>query len=96
MDPGTWTRDFSAAFEDLNERIDAGVPLPIDEYAAEEPGEFFAVASESFFETPDVLEDAYPAIYAHLRDFYRQDPLARLARAGRFDARDGEAEGDRA
>jgi Mlc titration factor MtfA (ptsG expression regulator) len=51
---------------------------PIDDYALESPAEFFAVASEAFFEAPDLLEAAYPAVYRQLRDFYRQDPLARL------------------
>ncbi|HEX7559928.1 MAG TPA: zinc-dependent peptidase, partial [Usitatibacter sp.] len=56
--------------------------LPMDPYAAESAGEFFAVASEAFFETPELLAPAYPAVYGQLRLFYRQDPLARLARAG--------------
>ncbi len=55
--------------------------LPIDPYASENPGEFFAVVSEAFFETPEWLEPAYPAVYAQLREFYRQDPLARLGAA---------------
>ena len=80
MDARGWSRDFGAAFEDLNRRVDAGEPPPIDEYAAAEPGEFFAVASEYFFEAPGLLASAYPAVYGHLRDFYRQDPLARLER----------------
>ena len=36
------------------------------------------MVSEAFFETPEWLEPAYPAVYAQLREFYRQDPLARL------------------
>ena len=80
MNPEAWRRDFSAAFGDLNRRINAGRKLPVDKYAAEDPGEFFAVTSEYFFDAPGVLDVAYPAIYAHLRDFYRQDPLARLER----------------
>ena len=78
MDPAAWSRDFGAAFEDLNRRIEAGEELPIDEYAAEEPGEFFAVASEWFFEVPDALAAGYPAVYRHLGHFYRQDPIARF------------------
>ena len=80
MDAAAWSRDFGAAFDDLNRRIEAGETPPIDDYAAEEPGEFFAVASECFFETPGVLDAAYAAVYSHLRAFYRQDPLARLER----------------
>ena len=54
--------------------------LPMDPYAAESAGEFFAVASEAFFETPELLAPAYPAVYEQLGLFYKQDPRARLAR----------------
>ncbi|HEX4944678.1 MAG TPA: M90 family metallopeptidase [Usitatibacteraceae bacterium] len=88
-----WRRAFSGAYEDFCRRVDladrlaeeddgaALDALPIDPYASESPGEFFAVASEAFFETPEWLEPAYPAVYAQLRGFYRQDPLARLPAA---------------
>jgi hypothetical protein len=33
--------------------------------------------SEAFFETPDVLQDEYPAVYEQLKCFYRQNPLHR-------------------
>ena len=81
MDGATWYRVFSEAFEDLDARVDAGEETDIDEYAAEEPGEFFAVTSEYFFEAPDVLSECYPKVYAELRAFYRQDPMERIAGA---------------
>ena len=89
-----WRRAFSVAYEDFCRRVDeadareeedggkALAELPIDPYGSESPGEFFAVASEGFFETPELLEPAYPAVYGQLREFYRQDPPARLAAAG--------------
>ena len=46
------------------------------------PGEFFAVATETFFDRPDQLEQAHPDLYDVLRSFYRQDPAARARRAG--------------
>jgi Mlc titration factor MtfA (ptsG expression regulator) len=49
--------------------------LPLDDYAAESPAEFFAVASESFFSDPLPLSRAYPAFHALLTRFYRQDVL---------------------
>jgi len=53
--------------------------LPLDPYAATDPGEFFAVASEHFFTAPQPLRRAYPALYGLFRDYFRQDPLfARL------------------
>ena len=51
----------------------------IDPYAAESPAEFFAVMSEAFFEIPQVVQSEYPAVYAQLGLFYKQDPAARLA-----------------
>ncbi len=54
--------------------------LPLDPYAATDPGEFFAVASETFFTAPLQLRRAYPALYELFREYFRQDPLfARLS-----------------
>lgn len=69
-----WTAAFSRAFEDLNARVDAGEDTAVDPYAAESPGEFFAVLSEYFFELPDLLWDEYPEVYRQLALFYRQEP----------------------
>ncbi len=80
MDPAAWKRDMQAAWDDLARRAEAGEGLPVDEYALEDPAEFFAVLSETFFETPEALSAAWPKIYRHLADFYRQDPLAWIAR----------------
>jgi Mlc titration factor MtfA (ptsG expression regulator) len=90
MDAGLWKGAFASAYRDFCARVDAAdrLPqaraqaaldsLPLDPYAAESAGEFFAVGSEAFFETPELLQPAYPAVYEQLRLFYRQDPLARL------------------
>ena len=79
MDRRTWTTVFRAAYTDLNERLDRGEDTEIDPYAAEEPGEFFAVLSEYFFETPSLVQAEYPEVYRELARFYQQDPAARLA-----------------
>jgi len=90
MSPAAWRDAFRDAYGDFCRRVDeadalaerdggaALDALPIDPYAAESPSEFFAVVSEAFFETPEWLQPAYPAVYGQLRLFYRQDPLARL------------------
>jgi MtfA peptidase len=78
IDPAVWARDFQSAYADLCHRVDRGEETSIDSYATESPAEFFAVLSEYFFEAPDVLQQAYPAVYGLLSRFYRQDPLARL------------------
>ncbi|NCF10933.1 MAG: hypothetical protein GWP66_09675 [Gammaproteobacteria bacterium] len=79
MDGAAWRRDFQAAFDALCAEVDAGRTTWIDPYAAEAPEEFFAVLSEHFFTAPDAVVELVPAVYAQLRAFYRQDPLARLA-----------------
>jgi len=55
--------------------------LPLDPYALKDAGEFFACASESFFEAPQRLMQAYPLVYRQLVLFYRQDPLVQPAPA---------------
>jgi hypothetical protein len=50
--------------------------LPLDPYAAQDEGEFFAVSSETFFVDPARLRDAFPDWYRQLATFFRQDPLA--------------------
>jgi Mlc titration factor MtfA (ptsG expression regulator) len=79
MDPAAWTRIFSNAFEDFCRRCEHGEDLGIDDYAASDPAEFFAVLSEVFFERPDILSQRYPAVYEQLGRYYRQHPLSRLA-----------------
>lgn len=49
-------------------------------YAGTNPAEFFAVATEVFFNRPDALRDHEPALYNELASFYHQDPANRLAR----------------
>ncbi|MDO9602911.1 MAG: zinc-dependent peptidase, partial [Rhodocyclaceae bacterium] len=77
MTRAAWIAAFAPAYEDFCRRVDAGEETTLDPYAAEHPGEFFAVGSEVFFEAPELLRDAYPAVYEQLRLFYRQDPLKR-------------------
>jgi MtfA peptidase len=73
-----WSEIFFPAYDDFCRRVDDGEETVIDPYASEHPAEFFAVLSESFFELPDVVAAEYPALYALLQRYFRQDPLARL------------------
>ena len=43
-------------------------------YGAQDPGEFFAVVSEVFFEQAQALLEYDPALYHELRGFYQVDP----------------------
>jgi Mlc titration factor MtfA (ptsG expression regulator) len=69
-----WVRVCTGVYEDLV----AGRPRPpMRWYGATNPGEFFAVATEVFFEQPAELAALEPELYDVLRRFYRQDPAAR-------------------
>lgn len=48
----------------------------LDEYGADDPVEFFAVAVESFFQQPDRLRRGHSALYGTLSRYFRQDPAA--------------------
>jgi Mlc titration factor MtfA (ptsG expression regulator) len=76
-----WYEGFTGAYEDFRKRARRrrrGKRLRIDDYAAENDAEFFAVACEYFFEQPRVLMEEYPRVYRLLVALYRQDPAVRL------------------
>ncbi len=75
MRRGEWSRTLDAAHRRLQEQLSMGLAPGLDPYALEGPGEFFAVASEAFFETPRALNDFSPDLYGQLSRFYRQRPL---------------------
>lgn len=50
-------------------------------YAGHNPGELFAVASETFFCRPVEMEAESPELYDLLGGFYRQDPAERVRRS---------------
>jgi Mlc titration factor MtfA (ptsG expression regulator) len=78
-----WARVMNAAFERLQDDVDADRRTVLDPYGATNEAEFFAVATETFFEKPRRLARKHPELYEVLRSYYRQDPLQRLERAAR-------------
>ena len=69
-----WSEVMNTAFRDFRRRVDRGEDTALDAYGAELPTEFFAVASEAFFEAPDLLKREYPDVFEQFKLFYRQDP----------------------
>jgi Uncharacterized protein conserved in bacteria len=63
-------------YEQLQEAVDHHQPTLMDAYGTQSPAEFFAVATETFFEQPVKLRDEHSELYEQLREFYRQDPAA--------------------
>jgi hypothetical protein len=70
-----WARVMNAEFAALRAAEAADAPTVLDSYGAESPAEFFAVATETFFERPRALQAKHPALYAELQRFFRQDPV---------------------
>lgn len=72
-----WVAAFAPAFLAQRARIERGQRSFLDDYAATNEAEYFAVATEAFFEKPGSLARELPDVYASLRDFYRIDLAAR-------------------
>lgn len=70
----SWHEVMEREYETLCDAVDRGEPTLIDPYGAEDPAEFFAVATETFFEESQDMQRAHPEIYALLRDLYGLDP----------------------
>ncbi|HKH94382.1 MAG TPA: M90 family metallopeptidase [Gemmatimonadaceae bacterium] len=70
----SWARVLGAEYDALRRASESGTPSVLDDYGAENPAEFFAVATEAFFERPLELRARHAALYEELRAFYRQDP----------------------
>jgi Mlc titration factor MtfA (ptsG expression regulator) len=70
-----WVEVFTEAYEAL--RAGRARP-PLQPYGATNPSEFFAVATEAFFDVPAQLAHHEPKLYEVLRDFFNQDPAARV------------------
>lgn len=71
---GPWARVLGEAFEELQEDVAAHRRSVLDGYGATNPAEFFAVATESFFEDGARLRDREPKLYEVLARYYGQDP----------------------
>ena len=74
-----WAKVFEAEFTHLRRARRRGRSTVLDKYGAEHPAEFFAVATEAFFETPTAIKQRHPALYGELKQFYQQDPVTWLS-----------------
>jgi len=72
----SWAKALGHDYDRFQKAVQRRRPEVLDEYGATDPAEFFAVASETFFETPVDLRRAYPRLYEELKRFYQQDPAA--------------------
>lgn len=71
-----WVAAFEPAYKALVRSARLRRETLLDPYAAEEPAEFFAVATETFLEMPLEFRAEYPELYRLLRAYFRLDPAA--------------------
>jgi Mlc titration factor MtfA (ptsG expression regulator) len=69
-----WARVLTREFERQRDAVDAGQEPPLDDYAGRNHAEFFAVATEAFFCSPDRLRSQLPELYDQLQRFFRHAP----------------------
>lgn len=74
-----WVKVFSREYLRLQDDLKKGRNTFLDEYGAKDEAEFFAVATEQFFDQPLLMEKHTPEIYRILKEYYRQDPAKRVA-----------------
>ncbi len=82
-DRSRWLKIFTAEFALLQQRTEATRADPagpddslLSDYGATSPAEFFAVASEVFFERPQRMSLEHANLYEEMRRFYCVDPLS--------------------
>jgi len=74
-----WVTVFQREWEILHEGLDRKRKTFLDAYAGTNPAEFFAVATEQFFEQGKTMRRKHSDLYEVLQGFYLQDPAERAA-----------------
>lgn len=73
-----WAQAIDECQAHFEEALDEGRSVPFDDYALESPSEFFAVASECFFQDPHRLARFDATLYGLLHQAWKQDPKSRV------------------
>ncbi len=75
-----WSAVMGKHYVALRNAVEDGRKTFLDDYGATNPAEFFAVATEFFFEKPLQLRKKHPDLYGELADYYGQDPASWAAK----------------
>jgi Mlc titration factor MtfA (ptsG expression regulator) len=70
----SWAATMSREYEELRDAAWEGADSVLDHYGATSPAEFFAVATETFFNDPAAMAESHPQLFAELQKYYRVDP----------------------
>ena len=71
-----WAEVLGREYREFADRVDLRKNRVLDEYGLTSPAEFFAVATESFFEKAAAMEKRLPDLYEQLRKYYAVDPAS--------------------
>jgi len=71
----TWSNVMTTEYQQLCNDVQQGVDTVIDSYGVTNPAEFFAVATETFFEKPQQLLERHPKLYTLLQFYYQINSL---------------------
>jgi MtfA peptidase len=71
----SWAKVLSSNYAQLRSLTEQGRQDVLDSYGATNPAEFFAAATETFFEKPRQLHKKHPELYDELRSYYKLNPL---------------------
>ena len=71
---GAWARCLTGEYRSFLKRVKKHKRTVIDEYGATNAAEFFATATEAFFEKPEQLARKRPELYEELERYYQVDP----------------------
>jgi len=69
-----WSQVLADEFQQLQNKANRDEATLLDHYGATNPAEFFAVASEVFFERPNEMKKLHTGLYQQLKGFYQVDP----------------------
>ena len=69
-----WSDVLLQEFEVLQAQMRSGEVSLLDKYGATNPAEFFAVASEVFFEKSQAMQHLHPRLYTQLQGLYQVNP----------------------
>lgn len=75
-----WVQTCSQEYLRLKHDAQKGRMSFLDAYGATSEAEFFAVATEQFFDQPRKMIQHAPDLYRVLKEYYRQDPADRVSR----------------
>jgi hypothetical protein len=70
-----WAQVMAEQYQQLCNDVQRGVKTVMDSYGTTNPAEFFAVATETFFEKPQQLLKKHAALYELLQGYYQLDPV---------------------